>query len=384
MHNIRLNSLNRVVYNTTQPSTNISSGSLIINGGISIGCTSNSLSITSGGALSIAGGASISKDIRVGNSVYVTDNMNSTLVSSSSLGATGATVGTLYASVVTSANVQASGTVSTGTLVCSLVSSGSLGAAGATIGTLYANNITVSNLYVSGSTISMNITTVNTIETNTTTGTLNVTTGITTGTLNVTGASIMTGGITTGNINFTGSLFQNSSPYSVALPPGFIIQYAASSAPSGWLLCDGSAVSRTTYSALFAIISTSYGSGNGSTTFNVPDLRGRVPVGFGQGSGLTNRSIANTGGAETHTLTTSEMPSHSHSVYDPGHSHAMPGNYLRWAGGDRTAGGGGDFGGKFGDYTGSSGTGISLYNAGGGGSHNNMQPFVVVNFVIKT
>ena len=375
MNNIRLNSTSRLVYNTTQPSTNLSSGSMVINGGLSIGCTSNSLSVTSGGAVSIAGGASISKDVRVGNSVYVSDNINSTIVSSGSIATPGATVGTLYATMVTSANAQLSGTVSAGTVVASIVSSGSIGTTGATVGTLYASNITVGNLYVSGSTVSMNITSVNMIETNTTTGNLNVTNSITTGTLNVTGASIMTGGITTGNINFIGSLFQNSSPYSVALPPGFIIQYASSSAPSGWLLCDGSAVSRTTYSALFAIISTTYGSGDGSTTFNLPDLRGRVPIGFGQGSGLTNRNMANTGGAETHTLTTSEMPSHTHN--DSGHTHAIPGGTFGGSGGytaNDTATSGRS------TYTGYA----NIQATGGGGAHNNMQPFVVVNFVIKT
>lgn len=75
MNNIRLNSLNRIVYNTTQPSSNISSGSLIINGGLSISNTSNSLSITSGGALSIAGGASINKDVHVGSNIYVNNNV---------------------------------------------------------------------------------------------------------------------------------------------------------------------------------------------------------------------------------------------------------------------------------------------------------------------
>lgn len=68
------------------------------------------------------------------------------------------------------------------------------------------------------------------------------------------------------------------------LPPGVLVPYGGSSAPSGWLLCDGSAVSRTTYAALFAILSTTYGAGDGSTTFNLPDLRGRAPVGAGTGA----------------------------------------------------------------------------------------------------
>jgi len=72
-----------------------------------------------------------------------------------------------------------------------------------------------------------------------------------------------------------------AAPSSSAVPPGAMTEYGAASAPAGWLLCDGTAVSRTTYSALFAIISTNYGAGDASTTFNLPDLRGRVPVGKG-------------------------------------------------------------------------------------------------------
>lgn len=75
MNNIRLNSNNRIIYNTTEPSTNLSSGSFVISGGLSVSNTSNSLSVTSGGALSIAGGASINKDVRVGNNIYVNNNI---------------------------------------------------------------------------------------------------------------------------------------------------------------------------------------------------------------------------------------------------------------------------------------------------------------------
>lgn len=77
----------------------------------------------------------------------------------------------------------------------------------------------------------------------------------------------------------------------------------AGSEPAGWLLCDGRAVSRSTFVALFAAIGTAYGPGNGSTTFNLPDLRGRAPIGAGTGSGLTARALADTPGAETHTHT---------------------------------------------------------------------------------
>src|SRR5687767_11562793 len=92
------------------------------------------------------------------------------------------------------------------------------------------------------------------------------------------------------------------------LPAGCINLYGGATAPTGWLLCDGSAVSRTTYADLFASISTSFGTGDGSTTFNLPDCRGRVAIGTGTGSGLTARSLAATVGTETHTLTTAQIP----------------------------------------------------------------------------
>ena len=74
-----------------------------------------------------------------------------------------------------------------------------------------------------------------------------------------------------------------------ALPAGVIVPYGGASAPAGWLLCDGSAISRTTYAALFAAIGTAFGTGDGSTTFNLPDMREVVPVGAGTS---TNPSIA--------------------------------------------------------------------------------------------
>ena len=190
-----------------------------------------------------------------------------------------------------------------------------------------------------------------------------------------------------GNLEFVNTnpqLKQLSSSMPI-LKPGFIIQYASSTPPDGWLLCDGSAVSRTIYAALFSVIGTTHGSGDGSTTFNLPDLRGRVAVGAGQGSGLTNRIAGSRGGAETHTLTTSEMPSHNHSINDPGHRHDTDGsNVLRWQPGyaDRTAPGGNDFRGINPQIYAST-TGISINNAGGNGAHNNMQPFTVINFIIK-
>lgn len=96
---------------------------------------------------------------------------------------------------------------------------------------------------------------------------------------------------------------------------GEVYMYGGSVAPAGFLLCDGSAVSRTTYSDLFDIIGTTFGQGDGSSTFNVPDLSGRVVIGVS-----TNILNGDTGGEETHTILSSELPVHSHEI--PSHGHA--------------------------------------------------------------
>jgi microcystin-dependent protein len=169
------------------------------------------------------------------------------------------------------------------------------------------------------------------------------------------------------------------------MPTGALTQYAGTTAPAGWLLCDGSAVSRATYGALFGVVGTTYGAGDGSSTFNVPDLRSRAPIGAGQGSGLSNRVLGTSGGEETHLLVTAEMPAHSHPITDPGHNHAAsdgsnPANIANNTGSNYKTGGS-----QGGIVTLSSATtGITEGNTGGGGTHNNMQPWVAVNFLIKT
>jgi microcystin-dependent protein len=91
---------------------------------------------------------------------------------------------------------------------------------------------------------------------------------------------------TTGITFATGWLdLPTAAGVTVALPPGTLASYGGASAPSGWLVCDGSAVSRTVYGLLFTAIGTLYGAGDGSTTFNLPDLRGRVPVGYAASGG---------------------------------------------------------------------------------------------------
>lgn len=110
------------------------------------------------------------------------------------------------------------------------------------------------------------------------------------------------------------------TPLSLAgfLPAGMVSPFAGSTAPSGWLLADGTAVSRTTFSSLFSTIGTQYGVGDGSTTFNVPDMRGRSPVGR-DANQVEFDTLGEAGGAKTHTHT---GPNHSHS--GPSHSHSGP------------------------------------------------------------
>lgn len=174
------------------------------------------------------------------------------------------------------------------------------------------------------------------------------------------------------------------------LPAGSIIQWASNTIPANWLLCDGSAVSRTVYPSLFAAIGTTYGAGNGSTTFNLPDLRGRVPVGK---NGGTFGTLAGTGGAETHTLSVNEMPSHTHTQ-DP-HTHTQNAHTHAGNGGNLVVyvGSGGNIGHPAGSQMYGTGaanatatnqnTTATNQNTGGGQAHNNLQPYLVVNYIIK-
>lgn len=174
------------------------------------------------------------------------------------------------------------------------------------------------------------------------------------------------------------------------VPAGCIMQYGASSAPTGWLLCDGTAVSRTTYATLFAIISTTYGTGDGSTTFNLPNLKGRVPVGR-DAADTSFDVLGETGGAKTHTLTSAEsgVPAHTHPISDPGHFHSL--NVWSFfvqtnlVSGFQTTSNTGVLASTV--NTNSQTTGITVSNntaANASSAHNNLQPYIVLNYIIKT
>jgi len=161
------------------------------------------------------------------------------------------------------------------------------------------------------------------------------------------------------------SYWQNGIPG--AEITGVVKQYAGVVAPNGYFICDGSAVSRSTYASLFAVVGTIYGIGDGTTTFNIPDMRTRVPVGY-KASDPNFGTLGNTGGETTHLLTASEsgLPAHAHSItsFSSGggnsgqllHQNTSPENLL------------------------STNANVA---ANASAAHNNLQPYIVLNSIIK-
>lgn len=173
---------------------------------------------------------------------------------------------------------------------------------------------------------------------------------------------------------------------------GSVTDYAGATAPNGWLLCYGQAISRTTYADLFTAISTTYGIGDGSTTFNLPDIRGRVVAGQDDmggtsanrltdlSGGLDGNTLGDTGGAETHTLTTAQTEAHYHLLTASGGvaEASTADNYLSES---RTGSGDAAYTAQGRDTAPDRARSSSV---GGGEAHNNVQPTIILNKIIFT
>lgn len=171
--------------------------------------------------------------------------------------------------------------------------------------------------------------------------------------------------------------FVTADTLAASFPAGVVQMYGGASAPTGWLFCDGSSQLRASFAALFTAIGTTYGSADG-THFNVPDMRGRTPIGVGTGTGggtagtglptggsaLTAVVAAGWKGEETHTLVISEMPAHTHSgTFGSNIASGTP-NPVYTQNNSTTTG--------------------AVPSQGGDGAHNNIQPVMGINFIIKT
>ena len=168
------------------------------------------------------------------------------------------------------------------------------------------------------------------------------------------------------------------------IPVGTINMYAGATTdvPTGWLLCNGAAVSRTTYAQLFAVLDTEYGVGDGSATFNVPDF---VTTNKFPRAATNDAGRGTTGGSSTHTLTGSESGTsvHTHGVSDPGHSHSMRVGSNTNATAGRTINDSTQS--VSGGSTSSASAGISLQStsaANASSAHENKPPFIDVHFII--
>ncbi len=157
-----------------------------------------------------------------------------------------------------------------------------------------------------------------------------------------------------------------------------ILMFGGNFAPRGWAFCDGQLLPISSYSALFSILGTTYG-GDGRTTFGLPDLRGRAPIHAGNGPGLSSRRLGEKGGQENVVLQTSQMPPHNHTASATvavstgvGDEGSPTGVLAAHSGAFTEDGNGAQLG----------GVSTTVNNTGGGQSHNIMQPFLGVNYII--
>jgi len=177
---------------------------------------------------------------------------------------------------------------------------------------------------------------------------------------------------TTAKSNLVAAVNEVASSSGGGAPIGVGMDYFGTTAPEDWMFADGSAISRTEYAELFAIIGTTYGVGDGSTTFNLPDKRERVSVMYKENStmgttGATFGTMGAKGGEDMHTLDTTEIPSHNHKVttkegYGTGSTYYVAGIHQETTTATKE---------------------INTSSTGGGNAHNNLQPYLVCNYIIK-
>ena len=175
------------------------------------------------------------------------------------------------------------------------------------------------------------------------------------------------------NFNITGKL--TNSGGGAVVPIGTVLDFAGTNPPQYYLLCNGQEVSRTGYAELFDVIGTTWGAGDGSTTFNVPNSQGRVSMGVGTNTDKNGHSgtwvLGDIGGEYNHKLTVNEMPSHTHnSKYRREFNYTAMGSYTHALASTATSG-----------YEASEQS-TNTYS-GGNGFHNNIQPFITYNKIIR-
>ena len=162
---------------------------------------------------------------------------------------------------------------------------------------------------------------------------------------------------------------------------GQIVLFGGNFAPRGWAKCEGQLLPIASNTALFSILGTTYG-GDGRTTFALPDLRGRAPIGEGHGNGLSDYTLGERGGVENVTLTVNQMPSHSHVNSTSLSVSSNVGNQSSPAGARLAVANDGEN-----NYTSANGNGTmdvtsTIFNNGGSQSHENRQPFLAMNYII--
>jgi len=193
-------------------------------------------------------------------------------------------------------------------------------------------------------------------------------------TLGLGGAALLEVGITAGTVA------AGDAVAAQIMPAGAVSPYAGSAAPTGWLDCDGAAVSRTTYATLFAVVSTTYGVGDGATTFNVPDLKGRVPVGKEASqtrltaaiSGMTSTTLGNAGGHQ-------DLKTHTHVQDAHSHTYSVPPSFGSYNGSPFVYGSN-----HYGLSSPATSSVAAVNQNSGTGNAGNIQPSIILNYIIKT